>query len=106
MSWKAASCEVRKMIADFLATKEMSQADFLIRIGCSSSSYQKFLKVDGPHSGTSNAVYSATLKFFQERMEKENQEKAKDPVKHKRKLGQQKDEKRQRKPNVMICWRK
>jgi hypothetical protein len=95
---KFVSCDrVRKMIADFLATKEMTQTEFLKRIHCNSNSYQRFMKLKGSTSGSGNGVYWGALDFFEARKQQEKEEKARDPAKYKRKMAEQRDEKKVKK---------
>lgn len=61
------SCDVmRRKINMFLATKEMSQAEFLRQIGnVNSNSFGRFMKLKGPDSGFQNGTYWGAQKFFE-----------------------------------------
>jgi hypothetical protein len=59
---------IRKKITMFLATKEMTQTEFLQQIGgVNSSSFQRFMKLKGPYSGINNRTYEGASPFFHER---------------------------------------
>ena len=55
---------IRTKISEFLATKEMTQTEFLRIIGCNSNSYGRFMKLKGPTSGSENGVYWGAHRFF------------------------------------------
>jgi hypothetical protein len=85
------SCDViRKKITMFLATKEMTQTEFLRQIGdVNSNSFQRFMKLKGPASGVNNSTYEGALTFFQERAEAQKVEKA---ANKKRKRSEEEDD--------------
>ena len=55
---------VRSKIVSFLATKTMTQLDFLRTIGCSSDSLSRFMKLRGSWNGNHNRVYWSAQRFF------------------------------------------
>jgi hypothetical protein len=62
--------KIRKMIQEFLATKEMTQTKFLVIIGnVNSNSYRNFMKLKGPYTGANNGTYSGAIEFFAKRDE-------------------------------------
>jgi hypothetical protein len=92
---KHVTCDrMRKMIADFLSTKEMTQTAFLKEIGCYANTYHRFMGLKGPYKGDKTTVYYRASKFFDERKKKEVEERERDPASHKRKLAEQREEKK------------
>jgi len=81
------SCDnIRKKINMFLATKEMTQAEFLKQIGdVNSNSFRRFMELKGPHSGCNNGTYLGALEFFQNREAEQKAIKAAAKVNRKRK---------------------
>ena len=68
--------KIRTKIQLFLATKEMTQTKFLSEIGrVNSNSFQRFMKLKGPHAGIDNGTYQGAVTFFnmRERVQKETQ---------------------------------
>lgn len=61
----SASCDaIRKKINMFLATKEMTQTEFLRQIGgVNSNSFQRFMKLKGAYSGSDNGTYRGAVEL-------------------------------------------
>jgi transposase len=55
---------IRKKITMFLATKEMTQTQFLNDIGVNSTSLGRFMKLKGRENGRQNGTYGAAVRFF------------------------------------------
>lgn len=71
------SCDtIRKKIAGFLATKEMTQTKFLQEIQCNSNSYGRFVKLKGTWNGTQNGVFWGAQRFFVKREAADKKRKA------------------------------
>lgn len=68
---KNMSCDtLRKKINMFLATKEMTQAEFLNKIEVNSNSFRNFMHYSGPDTGINNGTYAGAIIFFAERDKK------------------------------------
>lgn len=51
-----------------MATKEITQTKFLSEIGgVNSNSFQRFMKLKGPYTGSDNGTYAGSLQFFHKR---------------------------------------
>jgi hypothetical protein len=75
---------IRKKIMMLLATKEMTQAEFINAIGLASSSpLNRFMKLKGAKNGHQNSTFWAAARFFYERAEKAKKEKNKEKEKQK-----------------------
>jgi hypothetical protein len=73
------SCQlIRAKMGLFLASKEMTQKDFLKAIGCNSSSYSRFIRLKGLWNGLQNGVYWGAYRFFMARENIEKEEKKKE----------------------------
>jgi len=69
--------KIRQKISEFLATKEMTQTKFLSEIGgVNSNSFQRFMKLRGPYTGSDNGTYSGSIRFFNMREKAEKVAKA------------------------------
>jgi len=69
--------KIRKMILEFLATKEMTQSKFLSEIGnVNSNSFQRFMKLRGPFTGIDNGTYRGAITFFNMRAKVQKDTKA------------------------------
>ena len=66
---KISCTSMRIKIKKFLATKEMTQTQFLATIGCNSNSLGRFMKLRGPWSGINNGVFWGSQRFFAQRGE-------------------------------------
>ena len=69
--------KIRQKISEFLATKEMTQTKFLSEIGgVNSNSFQRFMKLRGPFTGSDNGTYWGSIRFFNMREKAEKVAKA------------------------------
>jgi hypothetical protein len=69
------SCNVvRRNINMYLATDEMSQPQFVDTIGSDMDSFNEFMSFNGKDKGQENKTYIGALKFFEERDQKEREE--------------------------------
>eukprot|EP01116_Phalansterium_solitarium_P008822 TRINITY_DN22788_c0_g1_i1.p1 TRINITY_DN22788_c0_g1~~TRINITY_DN22788_c0_g1_i1.p1 ORF type:complete len:264 (-),score=81.55 TRINITY_DN22788_c0_g1_i1:245-1036(-) len=66
--------QIRRKITAFLKKGTMTQTAWLQQLGVNSNSFQRFMKLKGPHS-TGNSTYYAAHRFFED-LEKEQKSKS------------------------------
>jgi hypothetical protein len=71
---KVSCAAVRRNINMYLATDEMSQPQFVETIGSDMDSFNEFMSLNGKDKGQDNKTYIGALKFFEEREQKEREE--------------------------------
>eukprot|EP00961_Rhodomonas_salina_P003442 47871-Rhodomonas_salina.1 len=67
---------IRVRITQFLATKEMTQTEFLRQCSINKGSLHGFMKLKGKHNGWHNQTYRGALQFFEDLDAREKVEKA------------------------------